>query len=52
MTTSMEHRELVSNKSSDRYYDDYPSSSYRDHSNLKRSRPHFNEQRSKRPMRR
>jgi len=52
MKPSMEHRELVSNKSSDRYYDDYPSSSYRDHSNFKRSRPYFNEQRSKRPMRR
>ena len=55
MTLSMDHHQATSNasSSSDRYHDDYnPSCSYRDRSNLKRSRTGFNENEAKRPMRR
>ncbi|CAF0886195.1 unnamed protein product [Rotaria sordida] len=52
LTTSMDYRQIVSNKSSDRYDNDYCSSSFRDRSNLKRSRSNFNENESKRRMRR
>ncbi|CAF3662855.1 unnamed protein product [Rotaria sp. Silwood1] len=53
MTTSMDYRQTVSNKSSDHYDNDYcSSSSYRDRSNLKRSRSSLHENKSKRPMRR
>ncbi len=50
---TMDHRQINSNNSSDRYHDDYHStSSYRDRTNLKRSRSDFNENGFKRPMRR
>jgi hypothetical protein len=44
MTVSVDHRQINSNNSSDRYHDDYHStSSYRGRMNLKRSRSNFNE---------
>ena len=50
MTVAMDHRPI---NSSDRYHDDYHStSSYRDRTNLKRSRSNLNENDFKRPMRR
>ncbi|CAF2744239.1 unnamed protein product [Rotaria sp. Silwood2] len=54
MTTSIDYHQTLSNKSSDRYDNDYcsSSSSYRGRSNLKRSRSSFDENESKRLMRR
>ncbi|CAF3597034.1 unnamed protein product [Adineta steineri] len=50
MSTSMDHGQIITNKSSDHYYDNHRS--YRERSNLKRLRSNFHNIETKRLMRR